>query len=140
MSLILRIILSALAAGVSLVAVPDRAEAGCSWLEQPRYHASSPDRAILRAHPRPPVSSETAATISPEIPISIARQNCRDISVLTARKQGGNPNVDRQYQPAAPDDERREAMLEVGAALGLLYLGFLACWVWATRLRRGSRH
>jgi hypothetical protein len=31
-------------------------------------------------------------------------------------------------------------MLEIGALLGLVYLGFLACWVWATRLRGGSRH
>jgi hypothetical protein len=32
-----------------------------------------------------------------------------------------------------------ELMLELGALLGLLYVGFLACWIWATRFRRGSR-
>src|SRR5918999_2338798 len=140
MSLFLRIVFSVLATSLSWAAVPDRAEAGCSWLEQPRYHAPSVGRAVLRIDARRPVSRQTGAAISPDIATSIGRWNCRRISVLIARKHGGNPRADRQYQPAEDDDRRREAMLELGALLGLLYLDFLACWVWATRLRRRSRH
>jgi hypothetical protein len=140
MSLILRIVFSALATSVVWAAASEPAEAGCSWLEQPRYHASAASRAVRGADSRAPVSRETGATISPQIAYSIASWNCRDISVPIARKRDGNPSTEPQYQSAAPDDRRREAMLEIGALLGLLYLGFLACWVWATRLRRGSRH
>jgi hypothetical protein len=140
MSSILRLVLAVLATGVVGAAVPDRAEAACSWLEQRRYHGLSPSRAVPGLDPRTPVSRKMGAAISAQIAFSIGLWNCRDISISTSPERGVNPPGERQYQTAAPEDRRREAMLEIGALLGLLYLAFLACWFWATRLRHGSRH
>ena len=30
-------------------------------------------------------------------------------------------------------------MLRIALGLGLAYVGFLACWIWVTRLDRGRR-
>jgi hypothetical protein len=46
---------------------------------------------------------------------------------------------ERQYQLPVAEYQRQKLMLEIGAVLGLLYIAFLATWIWATRFRRGSR-
>jgi hypothetical protein len=46
-----------------------------------------------------------------------------------------------QYQLAASRGEDRRLMLRIALGLGLAYVGFLACWIWATRRRSGPpRH
>lgn len=46
-----------------------------------------------------------------------------------------------QYQTSRSRNEDRRKMLGIALGLGLAYLGFLACWIWATRLRsRPRRH
>ena len=46
-----------------------------------------------------------------------------------------------QYQQPEPPEEERRLMLGIGLGLGLAYIAFLACWLWATRLRsRPPRH
>jgi hypothetical protein len=45
-----------------------------------------------------------------------------------------------RYQHSAPSSPNPRLMLQIGAILGLLYLVFLAVWIWATRFRmRPSR-
>jgi hypothetical protein len=140
MSYILRLVLSALVAALVCASVSDEAEAGCFWLEQPRYHAQPTSRAILRTPLQVPVSRENTPAISPQIAGSIARWNWFRISLRDARKRAVNSAGERQYQLADAKIQRQGAMLELGALLGLVYVAFLVCWFWATRLRRGSRH
>lgn len=46
-----------------------------------------------------------------------------------------------QYQLAASKHEDRTLMFRIALGLGLAYVGFLACWIWATRRRsRPPRH
>jgi hypothetical protein len=49
----------------------------------------------------------------------------------------------RRYHESAPSDRNPRLMLQLGGVFGLLYLAFLAIWVWATRFRiqppRGAR-
>jgi hypothetical protein len=40
-----------------------------------------------------------------------------------------------QYQPPESRADERSTMLRIGLGLGLVYMVFLACWIWATRLR-----
>jgi hypothetical protein len=42
----------------------------------------------------------------------------------------------RQYHLPVAEYQRQKLMLEIGAVLGLLYVAFLATWIWATRFRR----
>lgn len=42
----------------------------------------------------------------------------------------------RQYHLPVAEYQRQKLMLEIGALLGLLYVAFLATWIWATRIRR----
>jgi hypothetical protein len=42
----------------------------------------------------------------------------------------------RQYQQSSDESGDRGLMIRLGAVFGLAYVGFLAVWVWATRLRR----
>lgn len=47
----------------------------------------------------------------------------------------------RQYHQSEQPDEEQRLMLGIGAGLGVAYIVFLACWLWATRLRsRPPRH
>ena len=46
-----------------------------------------------------------------------------------------------QYQPPEPQDDDRRLMLRIALGLGVAYVVFVACWLWATRLRsRPPRH
>ena len=40
-----------------------------------------------------------------------------------------------QYQKAESQHEDRKLMLRIAVGLGLAYVGFVACWIWVTRLR-----
>ena len=40
-----------------------------------------------------------------------------------------------QYQKAESQSEDRRLMLRIAVGLGLAYVGFVACWIWVTRLR-----
>ena len=40
-----------------------------------------------------------------------------------------------QYQKAESQHEDRRLMLRIAVGLGLAYVGFVACWIWVTRLR-----
>jgi hypothetical protein len=40
-----------------------------------------------------------------------------------------------RYQGSAPSTGNPRLMLQIGALLGLVYLTFLAAWIWATRFR-----
>jgi hypothetical protein len=140
MSYKLRLVLSALVAALVGSAVSDEAEAGCFWLEQPRYHTQPAGRAIPGGRRQVPVSREITRAISPQIAGSITPWNCLSISSPDARKRAVNRVEERQYQLADAKNQRQGAMLELGALLGLVYVAFLVCWFWATRLRRGSRH
>ena len=40
-----------------------------------------------------------------------------------------------QYQKSESQHEDRRLMLRIGVGLGLAYVGFVACWIWVTRLR-----
>jgi hypothetical protein len=42
-----------------------------------------------------------------------------------------------RYQGSAPSTGNPRLMLQIGALLGLVYLAFLAAWIWATRFRIG---
>lgn len=68
--------------------------------------------------------------------------NCCQIAYRTSSQQSGSgePVRDRaaeeaQYQPSGSQDRDGELMLRVGALLGMVYIAFLAVWIWATRLR-----
>ena len=56
---------------------------------------------------------------SSRVAISIGPQNDRRIGRVIAAENGKDPRL----------------MLGIAAALGLVYLTFLAVWFWATRLR-----
>lgn len=46
-----------------------------------------------------------------------------------------------QYQTSEPQDDDRRLMLRIALGLGVAYVVFVACWLWATRLRsRPRRH
>lgn len=46
-----------------------------------------------------------------------------------------------QYQPSESQHDDRRLMFRVALGLGVAYVVFLACWLWATRLRsRPPRH
>lgn len=46
-----------------------------------------------------------------------------------------------QYQAPESEREDQRLMLRIALGLGLAYVVFLACWIWATRLRsRPPRH
>lgn len=54
--------------------------------------------------------------------------------------QGGQTEA-VQYQLTASKHEDRRLMFRIAVGLGLAYVGFLACWIWATRRRSGPpRH
>jgi hypothetical protein len=40
-----------------------------------------------------------------------------------------------QYQKAESQHDDRRLMLRIAVGLGLAYVGFVACWIWVTRLR-----
>jgi len=40
-----------------------------------------------------------------------------------------------QYQPPESEHDDQRLMFRIALGLGLAYVGFLACWIWATRLR-----
>jgi hypothetical protein len=46
-----------------------------------------------------------------------------------------------QYQPSEPQGDDRRLMFRIALGLGVAYVVFVACWLWATRLRsRPPRH
>lgn len=46
-----------------------------------------------------------------------------------------------QYQKSESQHEDRRLMFRIALGLGLAYVAFIACWIWATRLRsRRARH
>lgn len=92
--------------------------------------AATADRAILRAK---------RAAVSPSIAVSIASQN--GISIQGQNRSQLAPNrasvlresaSEAQYQP---EKGRNPLLIGLGLALGAVYVGFLAIWFWATRIR-----
>lgn len=51
------------------------------------------------------------------------------------RLDPGRQTEAAQYQPPESEHGDRRLMFRVALGLGLAYVGFLACWIWATRLR-----
>lgn len=73
----------------------------------------------------------------------------RSANALDTEQNGvGQVRVDQdgqmavaQYQPSESEHEDRRLMFRIALGLGLAYVGFLACWIWATRRRSGPpRH
>ena len=75
---------------------------------------------------------------------SISSGNPLDIE--QNRREKVHSDLDRQteavqYQLTASRHEDRRLMFRIALGLGLAYVGFLACWIWATRRRsRPPRH
>jgi hypothetical protein len=89
-----------------------------------------PPRTSVRMHDR-------IATLTQAREAAIGSWNRSGATVLSAA-------AGRSTAPARRDDSRdTEQMLRIGGALGFGYVGFLVCWLWATRLRpaahRGAR-
>lgn len=92
--------------------------------------AATANRAILRAK---------RAAVSPSIAISIASQNGISIQEQNRSQFASNrasvlreSAAEAQYQP---EKGRNRLLIGLGLALGAVYVGFLAVWFWATRIR-----
>jgi hypothetical protein len=74
----------------------------------------------------------------------ISSDNALDIRRNSAEKVRvdlGEQTQAAQYQLTASKHEDRRLMFRIALGLGLAYVGFLACWIWATRRRSGPpRH
>ena len=81
---------------------------------------------------------------SPSIIVSFLSRNVLEIAEKKAAQMHADPDRQTeaaQYQPSESEDKDRGLMIRIALGLGLAYVGFLACWIWATRLRsRPPRH
>jgi len=116
--------------------------------------APQPSLALVAANTRQYHGATNAVSRTGFAPVS--RRNYRDISlsftpkIALYLKQISSPELrlDRrleisatQYQGTESRPEERRLMLRVGLGLGVVYIVFLAGWIWGTRLRsRPPRH
>lgn len=106
-------------------------------------HRPSAIPAIKRAVPRQ-YHGRTQA-VSADITRPIGRWNCCQIGQPISHQAAGGVQSNGykparqaenpQYQSNSGQYQDDELMLQIGIVLGLAYLGFLAIWFWATRLR-----
>ncbi len=82
------------------------------------------------------IDDQNDAPMSPDNVLEI-RQNGAEKMQLNLYAQVGAA----QYQPSKSESDDRWLMIRIALGLGLAYLVFLGCWIWATRLRsRRERH
>jgi hypothetical protein len=86
--------------------------------------------AILRAD-EVPVSPSIAFSIRPKNGISIADRKSNQVGPYRAAILRESAS-EAQYQPRKG---RSRLLLGLGVVLGAVYVGFLAFWYWATRIR-----
>jgi hypothetical protein len=91
-----------------------------------QYHPKSP--AIPPAISSPIATSKSFYTAS-----RIPERNTAAPDPQTRKRLETRP--DGQYQTREARYQDDSLMLRIGLVLGMLYVGFLAVWVWATRLR-----
>lgn len=72
------------------------------------------------------------------ITMQISSKNVLDKEQNSASKVRvdlGTKTEATQYQPPESEHDDQRLMFRIALGLGLAYVGFLACWIWATRLR-----
>jgi hypothetical protein len=97
---------------------------------------------------QPAVSSAGFVVVSPypgyANGTSISAENSLEIrlnSVVNVALDRSGPSDKVQYQTPRSEPQERRLALQIGIGLAAAYVGFLACWIWATRLRgRARRH
>lgn len=63
------------------------------------------------------------------------RIGARSCSAARCAAEPETPTDGSRYHGSAPSSGNPRLMLQIGALLGLVYVAFLAAWVWATRFR-----
>jgi hypothetical protein len=77
--------------------------------------------------------SKSSAVTAP-----ISSDNALEIPLIGAKKgqlELVGETEAAQYQKSESQHQDRRLMLRIAVGLGLAYVGFVACWIWVTRLR-----
>lgn len=117
----------------ALISLPlARTGRSAGWYQIPQIAVSRAIFSVLSV----PEHRRIIALISSRNALAI-RQN----SAVKVRVDLGGQTQAAQYQPPESQQKDRRLMFRIALGLGLAYVGFLACWIWATRRRSGPpRH
>jgi hypothetical protein len=101
-------------------------------------HSRSPRAAPAEEHAVPRQYHHRAPAISASIGSQIVYWNHLQIARSNSVRNAPDRPESRkqaQYQRDSAQYQGDELMLQIGAALGIAYIVFLAVWIWATRFR-----